>query len=384
VPASRPVIGIDVTAAVTQGAGIGRYTRELVQALVAGDDGNAYRLFSAQPPAQPPVPEPLPQGPHITLHTAPLTDRWLYRIWHRLRLPLPIQLFTGPLDLFHSPDFVLPPLRGRTPSLLTVHDLSFVHYPETFTPALVSYLNRVVPASIERATHVLADSEATRRDLETIWRVPAEKITVLYSGVHERFQPVTGSGKLAAARQKYGIGPAPYLFAVSTVQPRKNYTMLIRAFRPVAERHPHHLIIAGGKGWLYEDVLAEVARQGLEERVHFIGFVADVDLPALYSDASLFVFPSLYEGFGLPLLEAMACGVPVVSSDASSLPEVAGDAAVLLSPHDQEAWSAALDRLLDDAPARTHLVASGFRQARRFRWQQAAAQLRTLYGQMLQ
>jgi glycosyltransferase involved in cell wall biosynthesis len=384
VPASRPVIGIDVTAAVTQGAGIGRYTRELVQALLAGDDGNAYRLFSARPPAQPPVPEPLPQGPHITLHTAPLTDRWLYRIWHRLRLPLPIQFFTGPLDLFHSPDFVLPPLRARTPSLLTVHDLSFVHYPETFTPALVSYLNRVVPASIDRATHVLADSEATRRDLETIWSVPAEKITVLYSGVHERFQPVTRSGKLAAARQKYGIGPVPYVFAVSTVQPRKNYTMLIRAFRPVAERHPHHLIIAGGKGWLYEDVLAEVARQRLEERVHFIGFVADVDLPALYSDASLFVFPSLYEGFGLPLLEAMACGVPVVSSDASSLPEVAGDAAVLLSPHDQEAWSAALDRLLDDAPERTRLVASGFRQARRFRWQQAAAQLRTLYGQMLQ
>ncbi len=381
--ASRPVVGIDVTAAVTQGAGIGRYTRELVHALLAGDDGNAYRLFSARPPAQPPVPEPLPAGPHISVHSAPLSDRWLYRLWHRLRLPLPVQLFTGPLDLFHSPDFVLPPLRAGTPSLLTVHDLSFVHYPETFTPALVGYLNRVVPASIARASHVVADSEATRRDLVELWQTPQEKISVLYSGVDERFQPVTKAGRLAAVRQKYGLSAAPYLLAVSTIQPRKNYAMLIRAFRPVAARHPHHLVIAGGKGWLYEETLAEVERQGLQGRVHFIGFVADADLPALYSAASLFVFPSLYEGFGLPLLEAMACGAPVVSSNASSLPEVAGEAAVLLSPHDEAAWSAALDRLLDDAPQRARLVAAGFRQARRFRWQQAAAQLRALYRDLI-
>jgi glycosyltransferase involved in cell wall biosynthesis len=383
VPDSRPTIGIDVTAALTQGAGIGRYTRELVQALLTGDDGNAYRLFSARPPAEPPVPAPLPAGPHITLRTAPLSDRWLYRLWHRLRLPLPVQLFTGPLDLFHSPDFVLPPLRAGTPALLTVHDLSFVHYPDTFTPALVNYLNRVVPASIARASHVLADSEATRRDLEALWHVPEEKITVLYSGVDERFHPVTKSGKLAAVRQKYGLGAAPYLLSVSTVQPRKNYTLLIRAFRPVAERYPHQLVIAGGKGWLVEDVLAEVERQGLQGRVHFTGFIDEADLPALYSAASLFVFPSLYEGFGLPLLEAMACGVPVVSSDASSLPEVTGEAAVLLSPHDEAAWSATLARLLDNAPERARLVAAGFRQARRFRWQQAAAQLRALYRELI-
>jgi glycosyltransferase involved in cell wall biosynthesis len=379
----RPVIGIDVTAAVTQGGGIGRYTRELVAALLAGDDGNAYRLFSAKPPAAPPVPDALPEGPFISRHIAPLSDRWLYRLWHRLRLPLPVELFTGRVDLFHSPDFVLPPLRKGTPTLLTVHDLSFVHYPETFTPALVNYLQRVVPEAVGRATRVLADSEATRRDLEAVWGVPAEKITVLYSGVDERFQPVTKAGKLAAARQKYGIGPEPYLLAVSTVQPRKNYAMLIRAFGSVAAQHPHNLVIAGGKGWLYEDVMAEVARQGLEGRVHFTGFVADGDLPALYSAASLFVFPSLYEGFGLPLLEAMACGVPVVASDASSLPEVAGEAAVLLSPEDEVGWSATMNRLLAAPQERAHLVAAGFRQARRFRWQRAAGELRGIYAEML-
>ena len=382
-PGSRPVVGIDVTAAITQGGGIGRYTRELVQALLAGDDGNSYRLFSARPPADLPVPDPLPHGPRVDLRTAPLSDRWLYRLWQRLRLPLPVELFTGRLDLFHSPDFVLPPVRSGTPTLLTVHDLSFVHYPETFTPALVSYLNRAVPDSVARAAHILADSEATRRDLEAVWNVPPGKITVLYSGVHERFQPVTEGKRLRRVREKYALGDAPYVLSVSTIQPRKNYQMLVRAFRPIAERFPHRLVIAGGKGWLVEEVLAEVGRQGLEERVQFAGFVADADLPALYSGAALFAFPSLYEGFGLPLLEAMACGVPVLSSNASSLPEVTGDAAILLAPQDEAAWTTALTRLLEQPQERARLVAAGFRQARRFSWKRAAEQLRALYRQML-
>lgn len=382
-PAPRPVVGIDVTAAVTQGGGIGRYTREMVQALLGEDDGNSYRLFTARPPAELPVPDPLPHGPRVDLRTAPLSDRWLYRLWHRLRLPVPVELFTGRLDLFHSPDFVLPPLRAGTPALLTVHDLSFVHYPETFTPALVNYLNRVVPESVARAAHILADSEATRRDLEAVWDVPPGKISVLYSGVHERFRPVTEGNRLRRVRDRYGLGPAPYVLSVSTIQPRKNYQMLIRAFRPVAGRFPHQLVIAGGKGWLVEEVLAEVERQGLAGRVRFAGFVADADLPALYSGAALFAFPSLYEGFGLPLLEAMACGVPVLSSNASSLPEVTGEAAVLLAPQDEAAWSEALIRLLEEPQARTHLVAAGFGQARRFTWKRAAAQLRAIYREML-
>jgi glycosyltransferase involved in cell wall biosynthesis len=379
----RPVIGIDVTAALTQGAGIGRYTRELVRAVVAAGEENSYTLFSARPPAQLPVPEPVPAAAHVTVRQAPLSPRWLYRLWYRLRLPLPVQWFTGPVDLFHSPDFVLPPLRGDVPALLTVHDLSFLHYPETFTPALVNYLNRVVPRSVARATHVLADSQATKDDLEALWQVPAAKITVLYSGVDDHFRPVTDDAAIAAVRDKYGLGRAPYLFSISTIQPRKNYQVLIRAFKPLASAWPHNLVIAGGKGWLYEAVLAEVAKQGLEERVSFIGFVADADLPALYSDATLFLFPSLYEGFGLPLLEAMACGVPVLAANASSLPEVAGDAAVLLSPHEEVAWSAAIARLLEEPERRVQRVAAGFRQARRFTWRKAAQQLRAIYRQLL-
>ena len=154
-----PQIGIDVTSALTQGGGIGRYTRELVRALVNIETNNHYTFFSAKIADAPPVRDPLPSGSTIAYRPAFLSERWLYRLWYRLRLPLPVQFFTGRLDLYHSPDFVLPPLAGDIPTLLTVHDLSFVHFPETFPAVLVDYLNQVVPWSVSRATHVLADSD---------------------------------------------------------------------------------------------------------------------------------------------------------------------------------------------------------------------------------
>lgn len=379
-------IGIDVSAAVTQGGGIGRYTRELIQALTRPgkrDDGFRYHLFSARRPAQLPVSQPIPSGEHIQYRESRLDARWLYRLWYRLKLPFPVQQFTGPVDLFHSPDFVLPPVRGDIPTLLTVHDLSFIHYPQAFTPALIRFLNDAVPRSVQRATHILADSQATKEDLLNLWQIPTEKVTVLYSGVHPRFRPVDKTAVIAAVRQKYSLDDAPYLLSLSTIQPRKNYPMLIRAFRTIAGDWPHTLAIGGSKGWLYEETFAEVEKQKLTGRVRFIDFVADEDLPALYSGATLFLFPSLYEGFGLPPLEAMACGVPVVVSDASCLPEVVGEAGLLLSPHEEGAWQEAMHRLLLDTGRRTGMVAAGFRQARQFTWKKAAAQLRQIYLNLL-
>lgn len=386
---SRPWrIGIDVTAAISQGGGIGRFTRELTRAVVVADRHNQYRLFSARPPAVPPVSEPLPVVANATHVPAPLDERWLYRLWYRLRLPLPVQWVTGPLDLFHSPDFVLPPIRGRVPTLLTVHDLSFVHFPETFPGPLVTYLNRVVPWSIRRATHVLADSASTKKDLINAWQVPEEKITVLHGGVSHIFQPVSDQAAIREVRDRHAMGGEPYLLSVGTLQPRKNYQMLIRAFRPVAARWPHNLVIAGGRGWLDDDILAEVKQQDLEGRVKFIGFVTDTDLPPLYSGATLFLFPSLYEGFGLPLLEAMACGAPVITSNSSSLPEIAeadstGVPALQLSPHDEAGWCDAIDQLLDDPNKRAGMVAQGFRRARRFTWASSARQLLGLYRRLI-
>ncbi|MDX1662804.1 MAG: glycosyltransferase family 1 protein [Candidatus Promineifilaceae bacterium] len=385
----RPTIGVDATAALMQGAGIGRYTRELIRALVSlhGESGFSpfYRLFSARPPATMPVPDALPleQDDAVSFHPAPLGERWLYRLWHRLRVPLPVQVFTGKVDLFHEPDFVLPPVVGNVPTLLTVHDLSFIHYPETFTPALVNYLGHSVPRSVARATHIVAVSENTRRDLVELWNVPPERISVVYNGVDDHFQPVRDDAQLLAVRRRYGLGDAPYLLSVGTIQPRKNYRMLIRAFRPIAQQYPHDLVIGGGKGWLYEEVIAEAARQKLEQRVHFIGYVANAHLPALYSGATLFALPSLYEGFGLPLLEAMACGVATVASSISSLPEVAGEASLLLPPRDQQAWTEGLKRLLQSEQERRQLAEAGLRRAMAFSWEASARQLVELYRTLL-
>ncbi len=378
-------IGIDYTAAIVQGGGIGRFTRELVRALIDADGQYRFHLFSAKQPQLFTVSDPIPNAQNVSYHESPLSERWLYRIWYRLRLPMPVQWVTGSLDLFHSPDFVLPPLSGNIPSLLTVHDLSFVHFPETFPSRLVAYLNSVVPWSINRATHILADSVSTKNDLIDIWRIAADKITVLYGGVDDKFQRVADQEQISAVRARYEIGEEPYIFTVGTLQPRKNFQMLIRAFAPVALNWPHNLIIAGGKGWMYEEMMAEVERQKMAGRVKFIGFVDDADLPTLYSDATLFVFPSLYEGFGLPLLEAMACGVPVVTSNSSSLPEVVtGEekSAIQLPPKEDSVWTKTIHELLNDPERRTSMVRSGLKQASRFSWSKAASQLLNLYQQL--
>ncbi len=371
-------IGFDATSAVRQGGGIGRYTRELLRALAAADPQSEYRLFFAARSIAHPLPS-LPPNFHIT--RLPLHDIWLVRLWHRARLPIPVEWLTGPIDIFHSPDFTLPPVRRWTRTLLTVHDLSFVRDPESATPTLRRYLNVVVPRSVARADHVLADSQATRDDLIELYQTPAEKISVLYSGVHESFRPITDPSTLAVVRARYGLGDAPFILAIGTLQPRKNYVRLIQAFArlPQSLITTYHLVIAGGKGWLYDSIFSEVERLDLKERVIFPGFVADDDLPALYSAARVLAYPSLYEGFGLPMLEAMACGTPVVASTASCLPEVAGDAALLVPPTDVDALAAALDQALTDEGVRADLMAKGRARARQFTWGKAAQQLLEIY-----
>jgi glycosyltransferase involved in cell wall biosynthesis len=384
-PGSPPLrIGLDYTPAIRQRAGIGRYTRGLVQALAALDRQNEYVLLEAggsgQESREAGSRETFVFPPNFHHRPLPLSERALAVLWHRLRLPLPVDLLTGEVDVFHSPDFLLPPLRhGR--AILTVHDLSFRRRPECADAALAAYLNRAVPPSIQRADLVLADSRSTQADLVELLGVPAAKIEVLYPGVGDAYQPVRDEATLAAVRQKYNL-PDNFVLFVGTIEPRKNLVTLLQAWPKlqIADcRLQIALVIAGGKGWLYEETFATVERLGLSGDVVFLGYVPETDLPALYSLARLFVFPSLYEGFGLPPLEAMACGTPVVCAHTSSLPEVAGDAALLVDPLDADGLAAAMQQALSDEGLRARLVERGLRQAARFTWRAAAQQLLAIY-----
>jgi len=396
-------IAIDYTSAVRQRAGIGRYTRELVTALLQLGSPHHYVVFAAtgglskvrwrgaidrlrtvsdgpasvHAPAvvrweSPPPSAEMHSRP--TIRRIPLSDDWVARLWHRLRLPIPAELVTGPVDILYSPDFALPPTRRVCRTLLTVHDLSFVHHPEAFVPALRRYLERVVPRSIDRADLVLADSDHTRSDLIRLFSVPADRVMVVYPGVEDRFRPYPEPAASEVLRERYAIGDCPYILSVGTLQPRKNYRRLIEAFcrSEVSRRMGVQLLIAGGRGWLYQDLVEEVEKH---DAVRLVGFVEDRDLPALYRHAALFAFPSLYEGFGLPVLEAMASGIPVVCSNSSSLPEVAGGAALLVDPLDTDAWAAALTQVLEDEGLRAEMIERGIVQAARFDWARSASQL---------
>lgn len=376
-PAVGPRITIDYTPAARQQAGIGRYTRELIRALAQLDTETAYTLLVRGDAT---VPDSLADfSANFSVRRSPISERTLTRLW-RLRVPLPADWLAGPSDVYYSPDYILPPLR-RGRAVVTVHDLSFLTVPQAADAGLRAYLTDAVPRSVARADHVLADSEHTRQDLARLLRTPAPKISVLYSGVSPAFRRVEEGERLAEVRARYGLA-GPFVLGLGTIEPRKNLERLIEAFgRLVAAGEPHALALVGGQGWLYGPIYERVQALGLADRVHFLGFVPDADLPPLYSAAEAFAFPSLYEGFGLPPLEALACGTPTVVSNVSSLPEVVGDAALQVAPTDVDALAAALARLLHDEPLRARLRDAGPRQASRFTWPAAAAQLReTLYA----
>ena len=370
-------IGIDYTAAVWQGAGIGRYTRELIRAVVGLDPAITYRLFYAAgglPAASPYLADLRALGaahPNVQLRPIPLSPRLLTMLWQRLRLPLPAEALVGSLDLLHAPDFVLPPTRART--LVTVHDLTFLVRPECAEAGLRRYLSRAVPRALRRADLVLVDSQATAADLARLLGVDGARVRLIYPGVDPRFRPLP-SAALEATRARFGL-PASFILFVGTLEPRKNLPRLVRAFARIADPDLH-LVIAGRRGWLYEEIFATVEQQALQNRVHVLDFVADAELPALYNLARAFVYPSLYEGFGLPVLEALACGAPVVTSGVSSLIEVAGEAAVLVDPLDEAAIADGITRALSDA---ARLRAAGPAQARQFRWDTAAQRLLACY-----
>jgi glycosyltransferase involved in cell wall biosynthesis len=341
----------------------------LIEALAELDPVNEYVLLAARGTSH-----AAPLGANFKSRRLPLPERALNILWHRLRVPLPVEALAGTdWDLFHAPNFTLPPTRAAR-RVVTIHDLTFLRYPQGAVPSLRSFLLDATPRAARRATRIIADSQATKDDLVEWLHVDDAKISVVYAGVDARFQPVTDNTLLESVRSKYGF-THPFILGLGTLEPRKNFTGLIRAFG-AAHLPDHELVIAGRPGWLYESIAAAArATPG----VRLLGYAQEADLPALYTLASAFCLPSYYEGFGIPCIEAMACGTPVVCSDRPCLPEIVGEAAVRVPPDDTEALAGALERLVLDTAFRQDLITRGHERARAFPWSRGASALLRAY-----
>lgn len=367
-------IGVDLAAALNQRAGIGRYARGVLGAL-SEQSAQDWFLGVAPRPNATAYGGPLPCFAHGRRVELPISERRLWIAWQRLRLPLPPDLLAPRLDVFYNPDFLLPRL-AYAPGVCTIHDLGFITVPECSFPNLREHLLRAVPWALERASRVIAVSEHTRRDLVTLLGVPAERIAVAGNAADSIFRPVRDAAWLAAERRRLDL-PERFLLSVGTLEPRKNHVRLLEALALLRGRGVTlPLVLAGREGWLFEPIYEAVARLGLRESVRFLSGPSDHDLLALYNLCRVMVFPSLYEGFGVPPLEALACGAVVVCSDVASLPEVVGDAALTVDPYDVAALATAIERALGDEGPRRELAARGPERARRYTWPAAAQSVR--------
>jgi glycosyltransferase involved in cell wall biosynthesis len=366
-------ICFDLSAAAHERAGLGRYASSLATAMLAlGAPLTAFINDPRESSLQPPLSR-LPT----------LTARLPRKPW---RLRAAASYFGGPpldrafpgVTLFHATEHLLPVITGAR-SVFTLHDAAYLLYPQYHLLQNRLYLTLMMPRFLARADAVICVSENTRRDALRFYPLAPDKVSVIPEGVEARFQPQADADHLDAVRRKYGL-PARFILYVGTIEPRKNLVTLLEAYAALrAQGSEVGLVIAGGKGWLYQSVFERVRALGLEAQVVFTGYVPDADLPALLNCAEVFAYPSTFEGFGLPPLEAMACGLPVVCSNASSLPEVVGEAGLLLPALDVGAWAAALERVLSDEALRADLRARGLARAKQFTWEAAAKQTLDVY-----
>lgn len=354
------LIGIDASrATAARRTGTEHYSLQIIRGLIAAGPEHRFRLYLREQAA----PGLFPKGDNV--ESAVLTPR---RLWTHLGLAR--EMRRCPPDMLFVPAHVVP-LCHPPATVVTIHDIGYRFFPAQHPLGARLYLEASTRYSCMAARHVIADSQATARDLTQVYGVPAAKISVVYLGIDQAsWHAEVTEQKRVRARNRL---EHPYVLYIGTLQPRKNLARLIEAFAQLpAHLGEHDLVLAGATGWLTSGIFQRVQKLGLTERVRFLGYVAQEDLAALLSAASCFVLPSLYEGFGLPVLEAMACGTPVVCSNAGALPEVAGDAALLFSPTDTAALVAALTQVLGDAATRATLVDRGRCQVQRFSWERCA------------
>ena len=364
-------IGIDARLLAYRKGGIAEYTRQLIQALAVLDTATRYTVIhrSTDKATYCPKPNFMRLNSRTPAH-------------HRFeKTALSLELTPQRLDLLHSPDFI-PPRRGAKKHIITVHDLHFLHYPEFQTAESLRYYRDQIQWAVQHADHIFAQTESTRQDIITMLNVPPEKITVHLLGIHESYH-VMSPEVVERLLAPYENIPQQYLLFVGTIEPRKNIPTLIAAYRQLKETYPDlpKLVIGGQLGWQADASLAAIQDAG-EDVVWFNDVPFDV-LPALYNRASLLILPSFHEGFGLPALEAMACGTPVIVSKRGALPEVVATAGVYINPEEPETIASAIMAILQDTAYYNHLKSVGLERAKAFSWQKMAKITLDTYQKLL-
>lgn len=368
-------IGIDATALPFQRTGVANYVFGLLRGLAGVDRDNAYVVFAKSIHiAQFGI-----DLPNFRFVPIDLPARGLRLAWEQLGLPR--QVRTHRLDLLHSPHYTMP-LRHTARAVVTFCDMTFLLHPELHQSVKRVYFPAMMRWSARHADRLITISESTRRDLVRMWGIDPGRVTAVPLAAAAEYQPAKPAA-IAAACARYGLRPGEYILYVGVLEPRKNVDRLVAAFGRVANRLGElDLVIAGKRGWMYDQIFAQVEALGLADRVRFTGYVAQQDLPGLYGGARLFAYPSRYEGFGLPVLEAMRCGVPVVTTNVSSMPEVAGDAALLVDPDDTIGLAAAMVRLVDTPSFAEELARRARERAAGFSWERCARETRLVYEQV--
>ncbi len=367
-------VAFDATAIPDNRAGAGTYIVSLVNALSQVDRDNEYAVFVK--PEHTAEFEAL--GPNFRLVSAAVSSTPRRLLWEQMTLPAAVRRLKA--DVLHSPHYTMPLLPGRGyRQVVSFHDMTYLLMPELHPRFHRRFFPPMMRLSVRRADRILVISDSTRRDLERLLPLAAGKITTTPLAAGPVFRPVPPA-EVSDACTRYGLTPGRFLLYVGVLEPRKNVPMLLQAFAQIAGQFPEvPLVIVGKKGWMYDAIFAELTARGLAGRVVFTGYVPEADLPRLYGGARAFVYPSLYEGFGLPVLEAMQCGTPVVTTDISSMPEVVGDAALMVKPEDVNGLAEALVRVLSDDALAADLTQGGLARAAQFSWERCARETRAVY-----
>lgn len=353
-------------------AGIHQYIAQVLRHLPWEEGQPEYTVFTRHEAAWLNRP-----GMQVVTSRLPTENRLVRIFWEQVVWPW-LVMWKRP-NLLHSMAFVLPFL-SQCPAVVTIYDLSFMHFPTSFPAAQRFYLTQQTHYACRKARRVITISESGRQDVHHFFQVPLANIQVVYPGVDAVFRPLPAS-ELTSFRQAKALS-TPFILHVGTLQPRKNLITLLEAFAQA--RLPHcQLVLVGGKGWLFEEIFARVRDLGLTDQVRFVGYVPDEELPYWYNAAEVLVFPSLYEGFGMPMVEAMACGTPVIAANTSSLPEAAGGAALLFAPHDRQTLAEHLTAVLQNPTLAATLATKGLQQAKQFSWAKAGQETADIYQNLL-